>query len=104
MKDVGQALYALEAVADRVGRSQESVLAHVELHARVEQEGDYLTRSVTGERDAARAAGLSDDVGHAPERALHAPAQGVDAQGDAFVFPQHGVVLEDDAVTGTEVD
>ena len=98
MQDVGQSLDAHERVADVCDATQEGVLAHVELHARVQRQHDQLARGVPGEGDPARAVGQRDDERHAAEAALDAAAGVHRRQRRLLVLPQHHVVLEEDRV------
>jgi hypothetical protein len=101
---VGQALDPDERVLDGVRREQERVLAHVELHARVQRQHHQLAGRVTGERDPAGAVGDRHDVRHAADRALHSAGRLEGGERDRLVFPEQHVVLEIDAVLGGEGD
>ena len=104
VQHVGQALDPDERVAQRMGAGQERVLAHVDLHRRVQRQHDHLARVVPGERHPARPVRHGQDVRHPAEHPLHAAAGVQRGHRHLRFLPEHHVVLEEHRVARGQRD
>ena len=83
---------------------KECVLAHVELHSRMQRQHHQFARRIARESDAARAVRNADDERHAGERALDATLQRHYRHRSLIVFPQQHVMLKEYCVSLPEID
>src|SRR5262249_15593444 len=98
------ASYALEAVVDVARGREELVLAHLDLLAVAEMDGEDMSRGIAGEADLAAPGRLRHEDLHARDHPLQGTLHRAQPDRHRRVLPEQDVMLEENRLVRSHID